>query len=373
MTRAFDVVVLGGGIFGITGALTLRERGHSVVLIDPGPLPHPLAASTDLSKFVRLDYGADTFYAEVMERALVKWRADPLFHETGILFITRTPMEKGMFERESFDLLTARGHALERLDADELVRRFPEWAPSAYVDGYYNPEGGWAESGRVVAAYVERARRAGVEIREQRLSLDSPEVNRAGCVVVAAGAWTPKLLPELAPALRSVGQPVFHFLPENPGKFMPPGFVPWSADVSRTGWYGFAMHPSGVVKIANHGPGTVIDPDADRTLPIDTEARFREFLRASIPGLAGAKVASTRMCLYTDSADGDLWITRHPQRANVVVASGGSGHGFKFAPLLGDWIADAVEGHTNETSARFGWRTISAARFEPARYGASGE
>src|SRR5688500_2606199 len=158
------VIVIGGGIFGAAGARVLAERGHEVTLIEPGPVPHPLAASTDLSKFVRLDYGGDAFYAAAMERALAKWRSDPLFHETGILFIARTPMEKGSFERESFDLLTARGHALERLDADAIARRFPEWRAGVYVDGYYNPEGGWAESGRVVVAYLERARAAGVTI-----------------------------------------------------------------------------------------------------------------------------------------------------------------------------------------------------------------
>lgn len=364
-----DVVVLGSGIFGVAGAIELRARGHTVRLVDPGPVPHPLAASTDLSKFVRLDYGADAFYAEVMERALERWRGDPLFHETGILFLSRTPMEKRAFERESFDLLRARGHTLERLDADEIVRRFPQWAPGVYADGYYNPEGGWAESGRVVAAYTERARAAGVEIREERV--DSVDLD-AGCIVVATGAWTSRLLPELAGALRVVGQPVFHFLPRDPSAFSPPAFLPWSADVSRTGWYGFALHPSGVVKVANHGPGTVVDPDGPRALASDTEAFFRSFLRESLPALADAKVASTRMCLYCDSIDGDLWITRHPDRPRVVVASGGSGHGFKFAPLLGGWIADAVENVKNETSERFGWRAIGPQRFEAARHG-SGE
>lgn len=369
-----DVIVVGAGIFGAAGALALAQRGHTVTLIDPGPIPHPLAASTDLSKLVRLDYGADAFYVEVMERALARWRSDPLFHETGVLFLTRAAMERG-FERDSFELLTARGHALERLDADEIARRFPAWAPGAYLDGYYNPEGGWAESGRVLAAYVERAREAGVDVRAGERVVDIARGVRtergflpAHTVVVAAGAWTPALVPELRGALRVVGQPVFHLVPPAPRAFTPPDFVPWSADIARTGWYGFALHPSGVVKIANHGPGTVIDPDAPRALPEGAEARVRAFVERALPALAGAPLAATRLCLYTDSADGDLWITRHPSREDLVIASGGSGHGFKLAPLLGDWIANAVEGVTDEATPRFGWRTPRS-RLEPARHG----
>src|SRR5512134_1702679 len=99
-------IVIGAGIFGVTGALALRRRGHVVHLLDPGPLPHPLAASTDISKVVRLDYGPDDDYLAVMETALARWRAwnadwpEPLFHETGVLFLTRAPMAAGGFEHE---------------------------------------------------------------------------------------------------------------------------------------------------------------------------------------------------------------------------------------------------------------------------------
>src|ERR1700682_4331477 len=105
------ILVLGAGVFGVTAAIELRKRGHAVRLLDPGPIPHPLAASTDISKIVRLDYGADETYVALMERALDGWRAwnagfgAPLFHETGILFLCRAPMTAGGFEHESFSLL----------------------------------------------------------------------------------------------------------------------------------------------------------------------------------------------------------------------------------------------------------------------------
>src|SRR5581483_3722170 len=112
---AVTTLVIGGGVFGVTAALELRARGHDVTLVDQGRIPHPLAESTDVSKAVRMDYGPDEEYAAHMERALVAWRRNPLFHETGTLYLSRAPMQAGGFERESYRVLTKRGHKLERM------------------------------------------------------------------------------------------------------------------------------------------------------------------------------------------------------------------------------------------------------------------
>jgi len=128
-----DIAVLGGGIFGVTAALALQERGHTVTLVEPA-LPHPLAESTDISKIVRIDYGGDADYTLFGEQALARWR-DPLhpasrfFHETGVTFLSRVPLAG--FERDSYELLTRRGHALQRLDADAIASRFPAYRPGA--------------------------------------------------------------------------------------------------------------------------------------------------------------------------------------------------------------------------------------------------
>ena len=385
-----DVVVVGAGIFGAAGALELARRGRSVALLDRGAVPHPDAASTDISKVIRLEYGSDAFYMDRMEEALRGWRAlnerwpRPLFHETGFAILTSEPMAEGSFELESFELLASRGHPVERLEADEVVRRFPAWRPGAFVDGYYNQLGGWAESGEVVARFVEEAVAAGVELRPgarvaalleegdavRGVRTEAGEI-RAGHVVLACGAWTGVLVPELAEAMRPVGQPVLHFRPASIADFEAPRFVPWAADISRTGWYGFCAAAGDVVKVANHGPGALTDPDGARPLPEGAEARFREFFRGALPGLADAPRVGSRLCLYCDSFDGDPWIAAHPGRPGLVVASGGSGHGFKLAPLLGEAIADAVEGRPRWPE-RFGWRDVSSRRFEEARYSGEG-
>src|SRR4051812_29279202 len=166
------ITVAGAGVFGVTAALTLRKRGHPVRLLDPGPLPHPLAASTDISKVVRLEYGADEPYTALAERALEGWRrwnrdlGEPLFHETGVLFLRQGPLGAGTLEQDSFEVLSRRGHPIERLDAAAIRARFPAWNAERYPAAIHDREGGFVESGRVVSRLVARAQADGVELRE---------------------------------------------------------------------------------------------------------------------------------------------------------------------------------------------------------------
>src|SRR5213080_256061 len=169
------VVVVGAGINGVTAAIELRGRGHKVVLIDPGPLPHPLAASTDISKAVRAAYGADEDYTALAERSIKLWRewndefGTKLYHEVGVMFVRRAKMEPGDFEYESLKLLEKHGLKVARMDAPQLWKRFPAWNRELYVDGLLEIEAGYVESGRAVAMLIERATSAGVELREREM------------------------------------------------------------------------------------------------------------------------------------------------------------------------------------------------------------
>jgi glycine/D-amino acid oxidase-like deaminating enzyme len=355
----------------------LQGRGYRVTLFDPGPLPHPLAASTDISKAVRLDYGADGDYTALMERALEGWRRwnrdwpEQLFHEVGVLFITRAPFQPGGLEYESYQLLRQRGHPLERLNIEMIQASFPAWRASGFQHGYYNPHGGYAESGRAVAQLLRLAEASGVELRAGQafarlhehgsrvagLITAGGEVFPADRVLLAAGAWTQFLLPSLKGVLRSNGMPVWHLKPERVELFRAERFPVFSADVSQTGYYGFPINREGVVKIAHHGPGRELHPESPQrqVAPVET-ARMRAFIAQVLPDLANAPVVYTRVCLYSDTWDGHFWIAPDPERQGLIVAAGDSGHGFKFAPVLGDLIADAVDGASNSLLNRFRWR-----------------
>jgi glycine/D-amino acid oxidase-like deaminating enzyme len=365
------VCIVGAGVFGAAAALELARRGRRVTLFDSGEIPHPLAASTDVSKAVRMDYGADELYAAEMERALDAWRAwnqrfdETLFHETGAMFVTRDPMAPGGFEHDSFVTLGRRGHRLERLDAAAIAARS---SLRGFVDGYFNPEGGWAASGRVVERLTSAARDAGAVVTSSKVSRAGPDGVElatgdrlaADAVVVAGGSWTPSLLPELAACFRTVGQPVFHLVA--PESVRLPVF---GADIARTGWYGFPRDPRGFVKVANHGAGRAMHPESPaRAVTAEEEASLRDFLRVHLPALETAPLVATRTCVYCDTLDEHFWIAPHPEVPTLVVATGGSGHGFKFAPLLGAWIARALEG---DVIPRFRWRAeLRAAAGEEA-------
>ena len=389
--RMKKAVVAGAGVFGVSTAISLAVRGYRVVLLDPGPLPRPEAASTDISKIVRMDYGADALYTELMERALPRWRewndawGEELYHASGFLVLSKAGLRPGGFEHDSLETLVSRGHAVEPLDAGALAERYPAWWAARGASGYFNANGGWAESGRVLARLIDEARAKGVRVLERArvealieeggrvrgVVTASGERYPADVVVVALGAWTPSLLPWLSDRLWAVAQPVFHLEPADAASWRPPRFTVWAADIATTGWYGFPANAGGIVKIANHGPGRRVDPDAPRVIADGDEARLRAFLRDDLPGLADAPLAASKTCLYCDSFDGDFWIGRDPERPGLTVAAGDSGHGFKFAPVLGDLVADAVEGRSSAALSRFGWRAPSDRKAEQARFGLS--
>ena len=384
------VIVVGAGINGVTSAIELKNRGHKVVLVDPGPLPHPLAASTDISKAVRAAYGPDEDYTALADRCIPIWRewnkkfGTELYHETGVLFVCANKMKPGEFEFESARVLEKQGHGIERFDPAKFHQRFLAFAPDRFHDGFFDPTAGFAESGKVVATLVDYAKSIGVELRDRANFVGLNETDDlvrgifvedrrpidGDAVVMATGAWTPYALPFTNKFLRATGHPVFHLKPDDPELFLPERFPFFGADISTTGFYGFPYN-QGVVKIANHGPGREMSPDSpERIVTPEDEEALREFLRSTIPSLADAPIVHTRICMYCDTNDGDFLIAPDPERPNLIVATGDCGHGFKFAPIFGELIADAVERKSNPFLKKFRWRpeiasgeTKEAARF----------
>jgi glycine/D-amino acid oxidase-like deaminating enzyme len=340
-------------------------------------MPHSLAASTDISKAVRRAYGTDEDYTALADRSIKIWRkwnaefGQELYHEVGVMFVRQREMKPGDFEHESFKMLQKRGHKIERMNSARLWKRFPAWDPEVYRDGVLELEAGYAESGRVVATLVGRAKSLGIELRDgvrfsrldesadrvSRIVLDDGQRIAADFVVMAVGAWTPYLLPFTKNFFRANGQAVFHLKPRQPELFAPERFPVFGADITTTGYYGFPVNRDGVVKIANHGPGREMSPESTkRAVTAEDEKNLREFLASTFPSLADAPIVHTRVCMYCDTHDGHFWIARDPDRKGLVIAAGDCGHGFKFAPVLGEIIADAVEAKPNPILQKFRWR-----------------
>lgn len=380
MTHQSDVLIAGAGIFGLAAALELRARGCKVSVIDPGPIPHPLAASTDISKVVRRAYGSDIEYMQLGALAVdgwLRWNTEyfgtELFHPVGVAYLTRTPMRSGGFEHISYTLIQESGGSVRRLQSTEIQAHYPAFS-DVFVDGFVTLSDGYAESGEVITRLTVLAEAQGVRMHpgQQAASLirhngrvlgirttDGREF-RADYTVIASGVWTPLLVPEVAPYIRTTGHPVFHLQPSDPDLFDASRFPVWSDDESVSGWYGFPLHPkAGVVKVAYHGDGRLTHPvTGERVVTQAQEQMLRDFLKGAIPALANAPVVYTRLCLYCDTLDQHFWIDRSPDTEGLIVATGGSGHAFKFGPVLGWLIADAVEGKPNDFSHKFRWRHL---------------
>jgi glycine/D-amino acid oxidase-like deaminating enzyme len=240
-----------------------------------------------------------------------------------------------------------------------------------FQDGVLEIEAGYAESGRVVATLLERAKSLGIELRENSrfshldecesrvkgIVLDGGQRVPGDVVVMATGAWTSYLLPFTKKFFRASGQPVFHLKPQQPDLFAPEFFPVFGADITTTGYYGFPLNRDGIVKLANHGPGQEMSPDApQRAVGSEEEENLRRFLSWALPALADAPIVYTRLCMYCETHDGNFWIARDPEREQLVIAAGDCGHGFKFAPVLGEIIADAIEQKSNPILEKFRWR-----------------
>ena len=388
-----NMIIIGAGVFGLTAALELAQRGHRVTVLEQDRIPSPLAASTDISKVCRFEYGTDVHYSELMEVARDRWvewneRAhasgeSPLYHETGVLMMSRVGLDGDGFERRSFETLTGLGQKVERISRDEIIRRFPAWRSGVHLEATFNPLGGWAASGRVIETLARRCREHGVaiskEVRVERVIVEAGKVtgvatlsgnHPADAVVLAAGAWAASghwlaSDPLIAhpPPIRSTGHAVFHIRPADPGLFAAEVFPVFGADLTRTGFYGFPLHPTeGVVKIALHDAGVARDPDGPRDVTERQLKRFEVFRREALPDLADAPIVATRLCLYADTPDEDFIIDGHPVIEHLFIAGGGSGHGFKFAPALGEIIADVVEDRPNRWRREFAWTPDAAAR-----------
>lgn len=386
--KKYDFLILGAGIFGLSTALALQKKGYTVGVLNAGPIPDPLAASTDISKIIRMEYGSDVEYMSMAAQSMETWREwntlfqDTLYHEVGFLLLAKEAMEpkQQTFEWLSYQNLLAQQYEPERISSSLLQERFPNFNASLYKDGFFHKIAGFAESGRALEVLANYASSLNIDIypkegatafTKQNSRITGVKTQKArsfsaGHVIVCAGNFTPYLLPELQPYMRITGHPVFHLLPKHPEQFHADKFPVFAADISNSGWYGFPLHPrEKVLKIASHTEGLELHPELDeRVVGAEDISALRSFLKTAIPNLWDAPIVYTCRCCYTDTLDGHFWIDRHPSFNGLTVGSGGSGHGFKMGPVVGEMIAKVAEGTEHEWSDRYQWRNLTASTLQ---------
>lgn len=388
------VLVLGAGIFGISAACELRRRGHEVAVFDRGAIPGPAhdASSCDSSRAVRMDYGDDAFSIDLAREALERWRggwgrrgAQAVYHEAGFVFASARRFEddEAAFEATCFRELARRAVRVERIGREDVARDYAHFDAEAWVDGYMNRDAGYADAAAVTRNLQLEARDMGCALHAGRcaVALGEGGSGSAGAtrvlmadgacfegdaILVACGAWSASLVPELRAVLRATAQSVLYLRPQDPDRYRAQRYPTWAWDIAGAGWYGFPLSSDGLVKIAHHGAGRrfALDPARSDEVSVDAavEPAARAFLRRVLPGLAEARLAEARVCHYCDTVDGDFWIDRIPASRRIFVATGGSGHGFKFAPVLGELIAHRIEAREDPRLVRFAWRQPQNAR-----------
>lgn len=365
MDSGFDVIVLGVGTMGAAACRALAERGARVLGLEARSIPHEAGSHHGHSRMVRTAYYEHPDYVPLLRRAHGLWldlnaRAGvELFRQTGAIFAGSPDGEL-----VPGSVRSARRHGLDHraLAAADLRAEFPFLhLPEGFV-GLWEPTAGYVWPELAIAAMVGQALVAGAEVHGHESVLDwsatesgvrvvsARRAYEADRLVITAGPWAGKMMGRLGVPLVVTRQVLLWTAPRASEAFQRGRFPCWAVEApDGHAYYGFPMDERGVgLKSARHWRASPTDPDAvDRRITPADEDEVRGFLRAHLPSGDGPTVAA-RVCLYTNTPDSHFAIGRHPGHASVVVGCGFSGHGFKFAPVIGEVLADlALEGRSD--------------------------
>jgi sarcosine oxidase len=356
-----DVVVVGAGVMGAWTALCARRAGAHVLLLDAFGAGNSRATSGDESRIIRSSHGEDAFYAVWSRRALPAWRAlseatgQTLFLPTGVLWFSHT--DDG-FEAASMRTLEGLGIPVERLAPAEVAARWPQLASDDLAFAVLEPEAGTLLARRGVAAAARRFADEGgaVEIgfarpgaidggRLRDIQLGDGRRIAADRFVFAAGPWLPRLFPGLLDELiRVTKQDVVYMGPAPGDHRYDPDRMPVWVDYDAA-FYGFPDIEGRGLKFGPDRYGPIFDPtNGERIVDPESVRLVRRYLARRFPDLAAAPVVETRVCQYETTPDTHFILDRHPDLENTWIVGGGSGHGFKHGPVIGEMVVGLMDG-----------------------------
>ena len=373
----FDVAVIGLGAMGSAALAHLAARGQKVIGFEAFSPAHRLSSSHGDSRIIRLGYFEDPSYVPLLHRAYENWRA--LERETGADILTITGvLQIGRPDSPivSGTLASCRAYDLDHkvLDPDEMGRHYPAFALDPDEIAVFEAQGGFLRPEAAVAAHLERARRHGAQIRmPARVTAMDPgdggvtlvlgsERVRARRVVVATGPWIGQLIPALASLATPIRQVVAWYQPKDEAATALGALPVFLRDAGPVGsFFGFPALDGAGVKVGKHAHfrQPIGDPDAAND-PVDEAdtALLDDFIARRLPLAAGPRLAATT-CRYTMLPGDDFLLDQLPGEPNIVVASPCSGHGYKFASVVGEILADLAEnGQTALPIEAFSFRAL---------------
>ena len=365
------IVVIGAGAFGGWTALYLLRAGAQVTLVDAWGPGNSRSSSGGETRVIRGAYGPDQPYTKLAARALELWKENQarwqrkFFLPIGVLWMVEGT---GEFERGSLPLLKEAGIPFEQLSTGEMARRWPQISFDNVDWGIYEPESGYllarastqavvehfiAEGGvyrqaAVAVPDLDRSKRLESEDRlvsgKRDLPLSDGSTLVADKYIFACGPWLGKLFPQtIGPHFSATRQDVFFFGPPAGDARYDESNIPVWADHSAHFMYGIPGNEGRGFKMADDTRGPEFDPtNGERMISPDRLSEARRYLAYRFPGMKEAPLVETRVCQYEDTADRNFIIDRHPRNDNVWIVGGGSGHGFKHGPALGEMVARLV-------------------------------
>lgn len=359
------VVVVGAGAFGGWTALALLRAGVRVTLVDAWGAGNSRASSGGETRVIRAVYGGVPIYSEMAVRAFALWREAERRWDRQVLFRTGALwMCAGddSYVRRSIDPMKAVGLSVEELSPSEVARRYPALGVRDVRTAFFEPEAGFItaraacelvretvvrEGGTYKQAHARPGRITGSRLTS--LALSDGSTLEADRLVFACGPWMGQLFPDvIGRRIVATRQTVSFFgTPAGDGRY-DTGALPVWVHLGERLVYGAPDHERRGLKIADDTAGEDVDPTTmDRTPTPDELRRARVILRERFPTLADAPLVEARVCQYEASSDGHFLIDRHPQLENVWLVGGGSGHGFKLGPAVGDHVAALIQGRTS--------------------------
>ena len=364
-----DVIVVGGGTMGTAAGWALARRGHSVIVLEQFHHIHKMGSHGGHTRIFRHAYFEGPAYVPWTIESDNAWVA--LQERTGIDLMVRC----GCLDMSAPGLAHAR-HAAhsaalynlphEMMTGDEVNERFPAWSIPSDWEACLDPNAGILLVEPTLRALVTEFREAGgtlvenVKVESWSETADGVSVRtsdgtwEADRLIVTAGAWTGKLLGELNLPLEVCRKPVIWLDTAGKPEFDADRFPAFIADTGPDEFYGLPAYGTDTLKIGIHNDRNIVDPDNfDRDVsPVDLTPRYREFLASSLKG-ATLDFAATGICMYTMTPDEDFIIDQHPSQERVIFAAGFSGHGYKFAPVVGELLADLATEDGVKTPAHF--------------------
>ena len=370
-STTYDVIVIGVGAMGASTCFHLARQGAKVLGLEQFGIPHDRGSSHGQSRMIRSAYYEEPRYVPLLQEAYRLWdelsamSGRTLLHRTGGVFMGPAGGDLVAGSRTA-----AQTHQLpyESLDRAELQKRWPQFVIPDGWAALFDPAAGFLTPEAVISTHAEFAMRYGAVIAAHEAvlswSADAKGVTvttaratyHANSLVFTAGAWSGQLLQRWPVKLQVTRQVLGWVWPDQPDDYALGRFPVWAIDGLDAGgiYYGFPMTPDTPgLKLAHHSAGTPFDPNSpSRAAMPDDEADFRPALRKYLPAADGRLIAM-RVCMYTMSPDEHFILDRHPDHERVQVACGFSGHGFKFASVIGRILADRALSKPDDGRANF--------------------